>query len=340
MKVIKKAKLEKVLEVLSKDYDVYVPMQRGAQTGFFSFRTYNEDYDDIMLDILNVYQPPKSVVFPQTEKMYNFKEAGQKISIDRVPQASELKIIFGLRSCDLKAIDCLDTLFFTKEYEDEFYRSRRDNTVMIVNACYNPGTNCFCSSMGVSPDNPETADVLIHDVGDGDFAWEAKSAKGEAVTELIKELLAEQEVTLPTLKAFKRKVDYEGVAEKLKDMFDHPMWEDLSYPCHNCGICTYMCPTCYCFDIQVKTTGEEGYRLRCWDSCMYREYSQMAGGHNPRELDKERFRNRFLHKLQFFPERYGEPLCTGCGRCIVVCPAGVNIVKIIEKVKEADISNG
>ncbi|NLB52133.1 MAG: 4Fe-4S ferredoxin [Syntrophomonadaceae bacterium] len=340
MKVIKKAKLEKVLEILAKEHDVYVPMQRGAQTGFFSFKTYNEDFDDIMLDTLNVYQPPKSIVFPQTEKMYGFKSEGQKINIDKVYEESEPKIIFGLRSCDLKAIDYLDELFFTKSYEDEFYRKRRDNTIMIVNACYNPGSSCFCDSMGVSPNEPKNADVLIHDIGEGDFAWEAKTDKGEAVTELIKDLLEEREVTLPTLKPFKRQVAYEGVAEKLKDMFDHPMWKDLSYPCHNCGICTYMCPTCYCFDIQVKTTGEEGYRFRCWDSCMYREYSQMAGGHNPRELDAERFRNRFLHKLQFFPERYGEPLCTGCGRCIVVCPAGVSIVKIIEKVKEADINNG
>jgi ferredoxin len=337
MKVIKRNNMEKVIAALNQDYDVYVPMQRAAQTGFFSYRTYNEDFDDIMLDILNVYLPPKDIVFPQTEKMYSFKEEGQQVLIDKVFEESEPKIIFGLRSCDLKAIDYLDELFFTKSYEDDYYRARRDNTIMVVNACYNPGSSCFCDSMGVSPNAPENADVLIHDVGEGDFAWEAKSEKGEKITGLISDLLIDQEVTLPTLKKFRREVEYEGVAEKLKDMFDHPMWEDLSYPCHNCGICTYMCPTCYCFDIQVKTSGDEGYRFRCWDSCMYREYSQMAGGHNPRELATERFRNRFLHKLQFFPERYGEPLCTGCGRCIVVCPAGVSIVKIIDRIKEAEI---
>ncbi|MCX5780977.1 MAG: 4Fe-4S dicluster domain-containing protein, partial [Firmicutes bacterium] len=102
-------------------------------------------------------------------------------------------------------------------------------------------------------------------------------------------------------------------------------------------ICTYSCPTCYCFDIQVKNWGEEGYRFRCYDSCMYKEYSLMAGGHNPREASVERFRNRFLHKLQFFNERYGTPLCTGCGRCIVVCPAGISIVSIINEIKEAEL---
>lgn len=337
MKVIKKASLEKVLGILNQDYDVYVPMQRAAQTGFFPYGTYNEDFDDIMLDTLNVYQPPKDIVFPQTERMYCFKEEGQKVNIDKVCVDSQSKIIFGLRSCDLKAIDYLDELFFTKSYEDDYYRARRDSTIMIVNACYNPGSSCFCASMGVSPDQPQNADVVIHDVGGGDFAWEEKSEKGKQVTQLINDLLVDQEVTLPVLKPFRRQVNYDGVMEKLKDMFEHPLWEDMSYPCHNCGICTYMCPTCYCFDIQVKTAGEEGHRFRCWDSCMYREYSQMAGGHNPRELDTQRFRNRFLHKLQFFPERYGQPLCTGCGRCIVVCPAGVSIVKVIDKIKEADV---
>ena len=334
MKVLKFGKIEQVLDRLAQQAEVYVPMLRGQQTGFYSWNTYDEGYDDLMFDILNVYQSPKHVILPQTEMMYRFRQEGQDVIIDAEAQEITPKIIMGIRSCDVRGIEHLDAVFLTKGYVDEFYKARRDKITIIANACYNPGTNCFCASMGVNPTDPEAADIIMREVEVG-YVWDVKTEKGQAVTKQIEDLLEKEEVELFPLKRFLRKVDYEGVAEKLKDMFDDPMWEKYSEPCQTCGICTYLCPTCYCFDIQVKTWGEEGYRFRCWDSCMYREYTQMAGGHNPREAAKERFRNRFLHKLQFFTERYGQPLCTGCGRCVVVCPGGVNIIKIIDTVKEA-----
>ncbi|MBO8159855.1 4Fe-4S dicluster domain-containing protein [Thermosyntropha sp.] len=335
MKVFKKGRLEKILDKLSESAEVYVPMMRGAQSGFFDYKTYNPDFDELVLEALNVLRPPKEVVFPQTEKMYSFKQEGQDVIIDKVYEDENPRIIFGIRACDLKAIEYLDEVFLTCGYEDAFYKKRRENTVFIANACYTPGKNCFCESMGVNPVEPELADIVLREYSDEGYVWEVKTEKGENITRLISDLLEDKEVQLPELKKFVIKVDYDGVAEKLKGLFEHPMWDRLSEPCQTCGICTYICPTCHCFDIQVKAWGDEGYRFRCWDSCMYREYTQMAGGHNPRETAKERFRNRFLHKLEFFYERYGKPLCTGCGRCVFVCPSGVSIVKIIEEIKGA-----
>ena len=336
MKVLKTSKLEAAFNKLVGFGDLYVPMLRGSQSGFYSWKTYNEDYDDLMLDILNVYLPPKNFVLPQTEKLYSFQQDGTRVSIEEVKQKIEPKILFGIRACDVKGIDYLDEVFLTRGYDDIAYKERRDSLAIIASACYNPGTNCFCESMGVNPTEIESADVILREYGPEGYVWEVKTPKGEEVTKLIADLLEDEEVKLPELKSFLRQVEYEGVAEKLKDMFEHPIWDKASEPCQNCGICTYLCPTCYCFDIQVKSWGDEGYRFRCWDSCMYREYTQMAGGHNPREASKERFRNRFLHKLQFFPERYGPSLCTGCGRCVVVCPVGINITTIIQDIKEAE----
>ncbi len=336
MKVLKTANLEKAFNKLDQAGDLYVPMLRGAQSGFYDWKSYNEDYDDLMLDILNVYLPPKSFILPQTEKLYSFKPDGATINIQEVKEEIPKRILFGVRACDVKAFDHFDDVFLTRGFVDEVYKAKREAVTIIANACYNPGTNCFCDSVGVNPTEIESADVILREYSNEGYVWEAKTAKGEELTKLIDDLLEDAEVKLPELKPFLRKVEYEGVAEKLKDMFDHPIWDRLSAPCQNCGICTYLCPTCYCFDIQVKNWGEEGYRFRCWDSCMYREYTQMAGGHNPREVSKERFRNRFLHKLQFFPERYGSSLCTGCGRCIVACPSGISIFSIIQEIKEAD----
>lgn len=338
MKVLKTSKLESVFAKLAQSAELYVPMEKGNQSGFFNWNTFDPAEDELMLSELNVYLPPKSIIFPQTEKMYSFKKEGQDINIEKVYEDPQFRVVLGIRPCDLKAVEYLDKVFLTHGYEDGFYKARRDNVVLIANACYNPGPNCFCDSMGVNPVESELADVILREYSKEGYVWEAKTDKGNQITDLIAEYLEDGEVTLPEAKACTLKVEYEGVSQKLKTMFDHPMWEKLSEPCQTCGICTYVCPTCHCFDIQVKMWGEEGYRFRCWDSCMYREYTQMAGGHNPRERAKERFRNRFLHKLEFFDERYGSPLCTGCGRCIVMCPAGINITKIIDQVKEADTS--
>ncbi|MEQ8202139.1 MAG: 4Fe-4S dicluster domain-containing protein, partial [Syntrophomonadaceae bacterium] len=243
--------------------------------------------------------------------------------------------IFGARGCDVKGILAMDDVFLTRGFVDSFYKARRTNNTIIANACYAPGPNCFCNAMEVEPTEPAGADVIIRDSGDY-YIWEVRTEKGAAVTAQLEGLLEEKEVKLPAAQPFQMQVDYQGVAEKLKDMFEHPIWDQMAEPCINCGMCTYVCPSCYCFDIQVKMFGEKGYRFRAWDSCMFEEYTREAGGGNPRGASKERFRQRFLHKLEFFKERYGTPLCTGCGRCIIVCPTDVNIVRIIKAVKEAE----
>jgi ferredoxin len=127
-----------------------------------------------------------------------------------------------------------------------------------------------------------------------------------------------------------------GVAEKLSAMFEHPLWDELHLPCLGCGTCTFACPTCYCFEMGPELRGTMGTEMRYWDSCMFSEYTRMAGGHNPRPTLKERLRNRYLHKLSFFAERYGQGLCVGCGRCIEKCPVGLDISKVIEMIGEAE----
>jgi len=336
MKVLSKNNLESLLNKLSEELEVFVPMSKGNSSGFYSWKTRNPEADKIMLEALNVYLPPKNVVLPQTEKMYSIKQQGQQVDINETFEDYNAKVLFGVRACDARAITAMDDVFLTRGYEDSFYKARRDNLTIIANACYKPGANCFCAGMGIDPTEPD-ADIIIRDTGDSGYIWEVKTEKGETLTNRVADLLEEKELALPELKPFNTSVEYEGVAEKLKNMFEHPIWEDLSKNCQNCGICTYVCPSCYCFDIQVKMWGDEGYRFRCWDSCMYTEYSAEAGGGNPRPTTRERFRNRFLHKLEFFKERYGYPLCTGCGRCIVACPNGINIMNIIDEVKEANI---
>lgn len=327
MEVLRKAKVESALGKLAELGDVYVPMQRGPVTGFFSWKTFDEDYDDLMLDILNVYQPPKNIVLPQK---------GKKIQLAKKDAVPRLKIIFAVRSCDIQGIDYLDDLFLTNAYENNEYKADREKTVLIANACYHPGHSCFCTSMGVNPTDAASADVIIHDVGKDGYVWESKTEKGQQVTAQIHDLLEEKELELPELLSFSRNVDDTDIAEKLGKIFDHPLWEKYSEPCISCGLCTYACPTCTCSEQHLKYCKDEDYDFPCYDSCLYRSDTLACSEIDPRQAAKGRLRNRFYHKLRFFSERYGKTLCTGCGRCIVVCPAGYGIDKMITEIREAE----
>ena len=126
--------------------------------------------------------------------------------------------------------------------------------------------------------------------------------------------------------------------QELLELFNSPKWAELSESCLGCGTCTFVCPTCQCYDIREFDTGSEVKRFRCWDSCMYSDFTKMAHG-NPRVSQLERFRQRFMHKLVYFPENNGGEIgCVGCGRCLSKCPISMNIVKVAKSlgVKEND----
>jgi ferredoxin len=227
-------------------------------------------------------------------------------------------------------------VFLTRDYADAHYQARRERLIVIGMTCARPGRFCFCSSMGVDPMGAEAADVVLYQASDG-YDWEPVTDTGRSLTGLLEDLLsAAGDVVREPAVGCQLQVRVDGLSEKLSGLFTDQAWDDLSSRCINCGICTYVCPSCHCFDIQVKNRGQEGSRFRCWDSCMYPEYNLMAGGHNTRASKRDRFRNRFLHKLEFFRERYGTFSCSGCGRCLVMCPNGISIVSVINRFGEVD----
>ena len=119
-------------------------------------------------------------------------------------------------------------------------------------------------------------------------------------------------------------------AEKLMEHFADPKWKELYKACLGCGTCTFVCPTCQCYDIRDFDTGHGIQRFRCWDSCMYSDFTMMAHGNN-RTSQMQRFRQRFMHKLAYFPANNdGMFSCVGCGRCVDKCPSHLNIVKVIK----------
>ncbi|MGI6685956.1 MAG: 4Fe-4S dicluster domain-containing protein [Bacillota bacterium] len=332
MKILAKNKLNEAIEILAKDARVLVPMNVNGVSKFAPWGSTGT----LEFDAVNTLLPPKDVLFPNTEKMYSYKIANQEVAELTVHNEAENQVIFGLRPCDMQSIKCMDDVFLTKTFVDEFYKTKRENLTTVCIGCTKPAPTCFCDSMGLNPGKHEAADVQMYDLGDS-YGVEAQTEAGQALVNKWHNLLSEGEVTIPEVSCT-LKVDMTNVPQKLAKMFESDVWKNISRKCIGCGTCTYVCPTCYCFDIDVKNGGNEGYRFRCWDSCMFSEYTRMAGGHNPRPSKKERIRNRFLHKLEYFNERYGKNLCVGCGRCVAKCPVNVDITLFIDQLKEVPVN--
>jgi heterodisulfide reductase subunit C len=180
---------------------------------------------------------------------------------------------------------------------------------------------------------------------EGELYWKALTEKGEALTETVKALLTETceskvEAEKSAVKAIVEKLPYSNLSLEgwngnvLTEKFNDALWNELYKPCLACGTCTFVCPTCQCYDIKDYNTGNGVQRYRCWDSCMYSDFTMMAHGNN-RNSQMQRFRQRFMHKLVYFPANNdGMYSCVGCGRCVDKCPASLNIVKVIKAFSE------
>ena len=328
--LLKKSDLISALAALDSGASLYVP---GTSTDVSRFMLW-DGKSGVDLSGDNPDLPPKDIMFPQTEKMYAYKigpDAQVKETLDDRKQ-----IVFGIRPCDMASIMRLDQVFFEKGYEDGFYARKRANATFIAVACQTACATCFCDSMGVDPNSAPGADVLLIDAGDN-YGVALQTDKGKEIGELWKDLLKKGDAKPgKTTCSLKVKMD-DKLSEKLAGMFEHPVWKETTRPCIGCGTCTYVCPTCYCFDIKSETKGSEGINFRCWDSCMFTDYTLMAGGHNPRPTKKERLRNRYMHKLSYFKERHGTTLCVGCGRCVKKCPAHLDITEFIDQAAEVKI---
>lgn len=345
--ILKKDKIPALLDALCTQARVFVPQNVSGVTKFASYQQGTTP----LLDETNTLMPPKDLLFPQAEKLYHYGEnANGDMFINPIVESNE-QILFGVRPCDMRSIECLDDVFLTKGYQDQFYSDKRAKLITVCIGCTHPKETCFCDSMGLDPNEAPNADIQLRDAGDA-YTVAAQTAQGTEVLKAWQPFLEEDDATTaastengtataaapePVKVSCTLKVNAAGIKEKLDKVgTDDALWNDLSVKCLTCGTCTFICPTCYCFDIDQENRCKEGVRFRCWDSCMFSEYTEMAGGHNPRPQKKDRVRNRFMHKLNFFEGRYGKTLCVGCGRCVEKCPVALDITVLIDQIGAMD----
>ena len=289
---------------------------------------------------LNTVRSPKDFFFPQTENLMEFKVSGKNIEIVDTRTAKEDFVVFGVRACDAKAFEILDRVFLT-EPRDSFYATKREHGIIVSVACTRPSETCFCTTFGINAAEP-AGDVSAWKTEDALYL-QANTEKGSALLARIGALLedcGDEAVSSQKEKiaAVMQKLPLKDLTTeafgggKTQELFGDPAWDELSSACLGCGTCTFVCPTCQCYDIKDFNTGNGVIRYRCWDSCMYSEFTRMAHGNN-RLTQKERFLQRFMHKLVYYPENNdGMFSCVGCGRCLAKCPISMNIVKVMKKI--------
>jgi ferredoxin len=247
--------------------------------------------------------------------------------------------VFGIRPCDAKSFAIIDPVF-KEDFEDPFYASKRENILRIGLSCTQPCQNCFCTSFNDSPASSKHVDLLLTDIGDNYFV-EVHTEKGKQV---VKSKLftsanksdetKKKDVEKKAKDAITRFQKTEGIAGKLDKIFEHPFWKEVADKCLRCGTCTYLCPTCHCFDIQDEATMTKGARVRVWDTCMIPEYTLQASGYNPRPTRMNRMRNRVYHKYNYYPKNLDVIACVGCGRCIDNCPVNIDIIDVVTRAGE------
>ena len=339
MKKISLSALNQLFAAIASANALYIPADDAK--GQAQFTAWTEGM--LLSKNLNTVRSAKDLFFPQVENLVNFKMTGKKIEVIENRDPAEPFVVFGVRACDCHSFDILDRVFL-EEPADTYYQTRRENGTVITLACSRPAETCFCGTFGIDAADP-AGDVTCW-LTDDALYWRVNTAKGEALTAQLPMLedcddsavSAQQVKTREILDRLPLKdLDLTGFdGEHLMDWFNNPAWAELSESCLGCGTCTFVCPTCQCYDVQDFDTGKEVKRFRCWDSCMYSDFTMMAHGTN-RPTQKERFRQRFMHKLVYFPSKnegiYG---CVGCGRCLQKCPIHMNIVKVAKKLKEGE----
>jgi len=341
-KLLKKEQLEGFLKNLLNDYAVFGPVKKGDLLFFDRIESVN----DIVLGRGNTLNSVKDALFPQTERLFAYRHGDKTVEISAPSPEGKDIVLFGVRPCDAQGLILLDKVF-GGSLQDPYYCDKREKTVVIGMACDKPDPTCFCIAMGGSPCSAEGSDLLFLDLGDQYFV-KAGNSKGQALLNnkvfenadkeaLTRADLIEKEAEQSINQAGFRPISMgEGFEKRLEALFDDPIWDDIAESCLGCGICTYLCPTCHCFDILDEVGQSTGERIRIWDSCQFPLFTHQASGFNPRPSPKERFRQRIMHKLCYLPQNGKLSGCVGCGRCVTECPVNLDIREVIQKISACE----
>lgn len=332
---ITKENFHTFLSSLSKEADVYLPIKKKD---YLYYERFDPEYKgEYIVDQIRSAEPIKSFLTHSREK------------IDILPPPVKdhaKKVLVGIKNCDITSLAIQDFVFKGQDPKDPFYIQRREDTTIISCDCNSLWDSCFCVALDINPYPEEGFDLNLSKQGD-DFVVEIGSEKGKDLIKKNKSLFSEAAETQTKKRssdreAFKKslmaqvqekKIPHkESIKGSLKKSFAVTnIWTDFASTCIECGGCNHCCPTCHCFFLSDQKKGDLKARYKSWDACLYNRFARVAGGANPRKHLHERLRNRYDKKFEFFQNVLVMFACTGCGRCIEVCPGKIDIREVLKR---------
>ncbi|MCI1208657.1 MAG: 4Fe-4S dicluster domain-containing protein [Treponema sp.] len=338
-------KIDDIFTAIAESKKLYLPVDKDDGDAEYTEWTAGKKWSNAV----NTVRSAKDFFFAKTESLYDIKMHDKKIDI--VDTRSELDdfVLFGVRACDAASFAIIDRVYLRQDPVDTYYKNRREHGIIITTACTKTMPTCFCKLFDIDAANPggdisswkDETSIWFEPLTDKGralldslkTAFEKAGAEADASTEPVDDL--KNKITAVMSKqpfADEKMEKFKG--ENLLELFNSKKWGELSESCLGCGTCTYVCPTCMCYNIRDFKVGDETKRYRTWDSCMYSDFTKMAAA-NPRTTQLERFRQRFMHKLVYYPAKYENVYaCVGCGRCLQKCPVSMNIVKVMRSLNE------
>ncbi len=315
---VKKEEWNRVLERLISSHTVYANI--GDEFGL--------DYELIRpADISRIiYNKPK----PATSLKSFFLPVKENVTSER--NSEKPRIIIGTPNCDVEGLSLLDEIYLDKDFDDPFYRMRRESTLLISSDCFGIQEHCHCLSYGIKPYSISKADLAVISMN-GTIIFRVISEKGKEFLDTIPEAVQLNDNSIISSVENEQKTTESLLAEANKGLPDYKttgkivaeagkeIWKKYSSRCVSCGACAAICPTCTCFLLIDKPGFEKVKQL---DACQYPGFERVAGGEDSLFEIHNRFRNRYMCKYVWKPEKFSSLACTGCGRCIEACIGKIN----------------
>jgi sulfhydrogenase subunit beta (sulfur reductase) len=326
--------LQKLLQMLvASDSKLVAPVRSGEVIRYCEIT----NPGIICTEYIQTSMSAKHLVFPPKETLFGYKKNAKEISVtdfdyEGIPEV----ILWGARPCDAAGFASLSAIF-NWDISDEIFNKRLEKLTLVSLSCTNHDEYCFCTSVNGGPGNTAGSDILITPMGDGENMVEVMTAKGISLLNKYESLFENRKPKgekVTRLTKIDRQLDSSEIKIRIEDLFENETWKQQSARCLGCGACAYVCPACACFDIQDEKHGNCGSRLRCWDSCGYQLFTLHTSGHNPRDTQEQRWRQRIMHKFSYMPERLHLLGCTGCGRCSRACPVDMNLLEHLSSMME------
>ena len=326
-KLLETRNIPAFLEAVQKAHRLVAPTRDGELVAFNAV----EDAAQIVpaSEYVNPRTSIKEFFFPRSEPLLRYARSDDGVEIANPEADLPSTLLFGCRPCDAASLPIMDALY-DWDFHDAFWFRRRAATTVVAVACTRADESCFCTALGGAPNGTAGSDVLLTPISDAQFLAEILTDKGQAAVDLAPDLFTEgsgdkQAACQKALDALPPPLDLDGITEWLKANFEDDRWAEFSWKCLGCGCCTFLCPTCHCFDIVDEGGYKHGQRRKNWDACQFAQFTLHASGHNPRPDQAARWRQRIEHKFHYYVDKFGLRSCVGCGRCIRHCPVNMNI---------------